>query len=269
MSRNTWLRLLAALVAGIAVSSALAGGGGAQAITVTSSLDGKKVLPYRSRWLAYPSVPPARVAEVDYLIDGKLRWIERLPPYNYASDDVHGHLGYLFTSWLTPGKHRFTARVRAKEGQSGSDTVIARVLPAPEPPSALAGTWTRSVTPKDLEKSDPRFGDGPPAGVWTLVFDRVGAWHLDPMGSGIVNAYGVANDVIHVYSPMQMAPFDDGGGGVSKFGHHGIGGTDCREDGPFGSYSWSVSGKKLTLTAQKEGCGQRRAIWEGVWTRVG
>src|SRR5260221_3271646 len=37
------------------------------------------------------------------------------------------------------------------------------------------------------------------------------------------------------------------------------GGVDWREDGPFGSYTWSVSGNELTLTASKEGCGDRLA----------
>lgn len=259
--------LLVALAAVIPVSSALAQGD-AQPLKVSSSIDAKNVLPQRVRWLAYPKAPAVQIARVDFLIDGKLRWVEHYAPYNYGSDDLHGHLGYLFTSWLAPGKHRFTARATTKSGQTGSDTVVARVLPAAEPPAGLAGTWTRTVTSQDLQKSDPKFGDGPPTGTWQLVFDRVGAWHLDPMGSGLVNAYDVAGNLIHVYAPIQMAPFSDGKGGVSRFGHHGIGGTDCREDGPFGSYTWSVSGDELTLTAVREGCGQRRAIWEGTWTRV-
>jgi hypothetical protein len=125
--------------------------------------------------------------------------------------------------------------------------------------------WTRTVTQADLEKS----GQGPPpAGVWDLVFDRIGAWHLDPLGSGLLNQYAVAGNMIKVFAPIQMAPFSDGQGGVKKYGHRRIGGTDCRWDGPFGSYSWSVSGDQLTLVAAKEPCGNRRAIWEGVWTRI-
>jgi hypothetical protein len=55
------------------------------------------------------------------------------------------------------------------ECHTATDTVVARVIPAPAPPSALAGS--------------------------------------------------------------------DAGGGVSRLGHHGIGGTDCNYDGPFGSYT--------------------------------
>ena len=60
-----------------------------------------------------------------------------------------------------------------------------------------------------------------------------------------------------------MAPFSDGQGGVTRFGHHGIGGTVCNYDGPPGSWTWSVSGDQLTLTSVKDLCGDRRAIWEG------
>jgi hypothetical protein len=260
-----WLALLA-LVA--ATSSAAVAGG--TSFRVTSSLDGRNVLPLRTRWLAYPKLPSAQIKEVDFVIDGKLRWVEHDAPYNYGSDDFHGHLGYLITTWLNPGRHTFTARVTTKSGRKATDTVTARVLPAPDPPADVAGTWTRTVTQADLQKSGP---EPPPAGVWRLVFDRVGAWELDPQGGGVVSQFDAAGDVIHAYAPIQMVPRLSSGdpGTIVRFGNHVAvgGGTDCREDGPFGSYNWSVSGNQLTLTAVKEPCGNRRAIWEGVWTRAG
>jgi hypothetical protein len=260
-----WLVLVALL--GAAASAAAAGKTG---FRVTSSLDGKNVLPLRTRWLAYPKLPSARIKEVDFLIDGKVRWIEHNPPYNYGGDDRRGHLGFLITTWLSPGRHTFTARAVDRTGRQGTDTVAARVLPAPAPPADLAGTWTRTVTQADLKKSGP---EPPPVGVWRLVFDRVGAWELDPLGGGLVNQFDAAGDVIHAYAPIQMVPRLGSGqpGTIMRFGHYvGVGGgIDCREDGPFGSYNWSVSGKQLTLAAANEGCGDRRAIWEGVWTRVG
>ena len=257
---------LAVLAAAVGVSSASATGGAAP-IRVTSSLDGKKVLPLRTRWLAQANISASKIKEVDFLIDGKLRWIERYSPYNYGSDDLHGHFGFLITTWLTPGLHRFTARVIPYTGRAAAHTVAARVLPAPTPPAALAGTWTRNVTPEDVKKATS--GEGPPSGVWKLVFDRVGAWVLDPMGSGVVEQYEATAVGIQAFAPIQMAPFSDGQGGVSRFGHHGIGGTVCNYDGPPGSWTWSVSGDQLTLTSVKDLCGDRRAIWEGTWTRVG
>jgi hypothetical protein len=267
MLRKTLL-FVAVVAVGIAAATIVSGAPAresAKPLSVTSNIDGKRVLPQRSRWLAYPNVPAARVAKLEFLIDGKLRWVEHKPPYTYGGDDGHGHLGYLFTSWLIGGKHRFTVRVTVKGGKAASDVAVARVVPSPQPPTALAGEWVRTVNQQDLKKSGPL---PPPAGVWHLVFDRAGAWHLDPLGSGLVNGYAVKANVIHVYAPIQMAPFVNGKGGISRFGHHSIGGTDCREDGPFGSYTWAVSGKHLTLTAIKEGCGNRRAVWEGTWTRV-
>jgi len=114
-----WPRLgaLVLVVLASATSAALATGG-KQPLVVTSSLDGKKVLPQMTRWLAHPNVAPADVAEVSFRIDGKVRWVEHSSPYNYASDDEKGHLGYLFTTWLKPGLHRFTVVVKAKQGQN-------------------------------------------------------------------------------------------------------------------------------------------------------
>jgi len=231
-----------------------------QPFQVTSSLDHKKVLPLRLHWVIRAQLPKSEVARVDFLIDGKVRWIEHKVPYNYGSDDNGRNRGFLITTWLRPGKHRFTARVVSRQGTKATHTVVARVLPAPKPPAELVGAWTRTVTAADLIKSGPA---PPPAGKWKLVFDQVGAWHLDPKGSGVVNQYDVKPGVIRVYAPIWMAP-----NGISRFGHKGLGGSDCTSAGPFGSYRWSVDGEQLTLDASKERCGNRRAIWEGVWTRT-
>jgi hypothetical protein len=259
-------RLVALLLvgAGIVVAPAALGAtsgssaGDAGSVRIASSLDGRTSLPPRMRWIATPT--GGGVSVVDFLIDGKLIWTEHKPPYVFDGDDNGANEGYLITTWLTPGSHQFTARATTSDGETVSDTVKARVEQPPPPPAALAGFWTRVVTAQDLKKGDS--SNGPPAGRWTLVFDRVGAWHLDPMGSGVANEYAVHGHVIHVYAPIQMAP-----SGVSKYGHHDIGGTDCTAAGPFGSYDWSVSANTLVLKAIREGCGNRQAIWEGTWTR--
>jgi hypothetical protein len=243
----------------IAISPAAAVGG-RQPFNVTSTLDAKRVLPLRMHWLAYPKPPASKISRVEFLIDGKVRWIEHQAPYNYGSDDFHGHLGFLITTWLKAGRHTFTARAVDSSGHTATDTVIARVLPAPKPPGALAGAWSRTVTPEDIKKSGP---GPPPPGRWKLIFDRAGAWHIDPNNGGVVNQYTARPGVIDVFAPITMAPK-----GVSKFGAHGFGCCDCNQAGPFGSYSWSVSEDELTLRAKKEGCPNRRAIWEGIWTRV-
>lgn len=262
MSTKARISSVVLLACVLAVSSAAARGGASERgqFKLNSTLDGKKVLPLRLRWVVRAQLPKSEVARVDFLIDGKVRWIEHNAPYVYGADDNGRNRGFLITTWLRPGKHRFSARVMSKQGTKATHTVIARVLPAPEPPAQLAGTWRRTVTAADLIKAGP---EPPPAGEWELVFDRVGAWHLDPKGSGVVNQYDVQPSVIRVYAPIWMAP-----NGISRFGHKHLGGNDCTAAGPFGSYKWSVADAQLTLDATKERCAARRAIWEGVWTRA-
>jgi hypothetical protein len=173
------LRILALVLLGgvIAVSSAL-GDNEAKRFTVTSSLDGKKVLPLRIHWIAQlHHISPSQVLEVDYFIDGKKAWDEKQPPYYYGGystqfpTDAPWHGGNsLVTSFLTPGMHTFSVRVLRLTGAPLTDTVKARVITAPAPPTNLAGAWTRIVTPDDLKKGPP----GPPPGPWTVHVTSVG-----------------------------------------------------------------------------------------------
>jgi hypothetical protein len=230
-------------------------------LKLTSSLDGQTALPLRTQWIATPEPADAVVAKVDFLIDGKLIWIEDRAPYVFGRDG-----GYLITTWLAPGPHTFTARATAVAGGSVTDTVMATVHAAPQPPASLRGVWTRTVTDEDIAKSGADPSGLPPAGQWKLIFDQVGAWHLDPNGSGIGNQYDVHGNTINVYAPIQMAPLIEGQPTFSRYGHHDLGGYDCNASGPFGSYHWSISGGKLTLTPIHEGCPNRRAVWDGTWT---
>ena len=229
-----WVPVSAVAVAiGLASSVALAADSSNEPLGVTSSLDGKQVLPIESRWLANPKVAAAKVAEVDYLIDGTLRCVELAAPYNYGSDDFQGHLGSLVTTWLSPGKHRFTVRVLLKNGQKASHTVAARVLPAPEPPAALRGVrWHRTVTQSELDQA----GADLPPGDWQLVFDRIGIWELDLIDSGIVEHGTFRGQTIILGAPPWMTPVIDGRGKppVNRYGHHDFG-FGIREDGTSGN----------------------------------
>jgi hypothetical protein len=248
---------MTAVTAGTATSRMTRTGGGNE-FKVTSSLDGRSTLPNRIHWLAHPKLSTAQVAKVDFLIDGQVRWTERKAPYEFAQDN-----GYLITTWLKPGIHRFAARVTDTGGHRVSDTVSARIPPAQAPPKALAHHWKRTLTAADQKKVE--FDNPPPKGSWEIVFDQVGIWELDPLGGGTITQYAPHPGVLDVYAPIQMAP---DGVGVAKYGHTKIGGYECDPDGPFGSYTWSITGSKLTLTAKKEPCAGRRAILEGVWVRT-
>jgi hypothetical protein len=247
----------------------------ASPIRVTSTLDGKTAVPSRIRWIAHPTIPASQITEVDFLIDGKLRWIDTEPlpgdRYVYGGADNLQTEGFLVTTWLTPGEHHFTVRVPYTKAV---DTVTARVLPAPQPPAALVGAWTRVVTAREAANAPPQYGGAPPVGRWKLIFDRVGAWELSPVvGSGVVNQYDGEPGIIHVYAPIEMAPLGSCGvflctGGISRFGYQHIVGTDCTWSGPFGTYKWTVTGATLTLTAIQEGCPDRGDVWGGTWTRA-
>ena len=135
---------------------------------VRTSLDGKTVLPHRIHWLGYPLLARDKVKDVAFLIDGKVRWIEHDPPYSYSEDG-----GYLVTSWLSPGLHRFTVRAtsftgakgRQDRGRTGSRGTGA------------TGRARRDVATDIADEvpgpADPRCAPDPvPAGRWTLVFER-------------------------------------------------------------------------------------------------
>jgi hypothetical protein len=106
-----------------------------------------------------------------------------------------------------------------------------------------------------------------PPGVWELIFDHVGVWELDPIGSGGVEHVVFKGSRMIEDSPVWMVPYVNGHANLNRFGHKDIG-TGFREDGPPATYRWSVTGDELTLTAIKEPTNERRAMWEGTWTRV-
>ena len=258
MSIRIGLALAAALAVVIAVSSALAHA--ADGPRITSSLDRLRVLPHRVHWLAHPSVPAAQVREVDFLIDGgAVRWTEKRPPYSFSDDG-----GYLVTSWLTKGWHRFTVRLVTKDGHAVSDTATVLVTAPPAVPAGLAGSWSREVT----GSTEP----GWPDGTYRLRFDR--RWiELDhpgpfdpvksvPTGEGYVNYldWTPAGSRFHVQSSVTLkmqGPTDR------------VGGWLCEPGGPGADYTWSVAGDTLTLRplGGADTCPIRGFVWAGEWRR--
>ena len=260
-------RMLVGSLALLGIAVALAPGAAtpsAQKLTGRSSLAGKMVLPHRIHWVARS----AGASEVRFLIDGKVRWIEHSAPFSYSDDG-----GYLVTSWLSPGRHRFTVRATSPTGARASETVLARVVAGPEPSAQLSGSWQRNV-PSSVPP-DPLFpGDSVPAGTWTIVFGR---WiesrfpgTFDPAtspqtgaGNILLNDYTVGPGTMTIGGAVTSHPLFDN---VAEGG-----GWWCGPGGPRGSYSWSVSGDGNTLTlapAPSDGCSQRGGIFTGTWTRA-
>jgi len=258
-----------ALAVGLTLFVGLAAAAAKQPKTfkVKSTLDRKTVLPQRIHWLAFPSLPSTQVRQVEFLIDGKVRWVESRAPYTYSDDG-----GYLVTSWLSPGRHRFTVRATSWTGRRGIATVVARVIPAPSPDASLAGSWQRDVaTPVPPGPSYP--GDAVPAGTWTLTFDQ--RWiasrfpgTFDPAtspqtgaGNVLLDDYTPGANTLTLYGAVTTGPFNPR---VAAGG-----GWWCGPGGPKATYSWSVSDNTLTLTpVAGDACSQRGGIYAGQWTRV-
>lgn len=234
--------LLAITSLPLAVTISSASSSRHEAFTVRSTLAGKTVLPHRIRWLGIPNLAPAKVAEVDFLIDGKVRWVEHHAPYTYGYDG-----NYLVTSWLTPGTHTFAVRAISTDHQRASTSTAARVRPAAPPPAALAGTWKRAVTKAEA---------GPP-GVWRLAVNKVG-WQLRGPGG-----HGALVDVAYLSAGLLEAR----GGIATKDRSPQEGNIWCNEPFQPVRYRWSVKGSLILTLAGPKRCDGQSGVWAGVWTR--
>jgi hypothetical protein len=124
----------------VAVSSAPAGGS-ETSFTVTSSLDGKGVLPVRSHWIAYPQIDPSQgqVIQVDYFINGFHAWTAHSSPWYFGDNG-----NWLVTTVLKPGLNTFIVRAVVSADKVAVDKFQARVVAPPKPPARLAGSWSRA-----------------------------------------------------------------------------------------------------------------------------
>lgn len=241
MNLTRRLAVSTALAAVVGVSAAVAARNAAP-LKVTSSLDGKSVLPIRTRWTAHPNLPPSKVAEVDYLIDGRLAWVEHHAPYFYGSDGNR-----LVTTFLEPGRHTFTVRLITTAGGRATDRVVARTLPSPAPPAPLGGTWARQVETGDQ-------------GRWTITISNIGWLFGDPHGGG-------QNQDVSYPGPARVlvrAAIEE-----PVFGKYDRGGAFCdHEPDPPGLYRYAVSSDGSTLMLSAVGHDCRAGLIQGTWSRV-
>jgi hypothetical protein len=256
MSSN--VKSLAALiiVAAIATSAGAAAANRTAATAIHSTLDGKTVLPIRTHWIARPSVPPTRVKSVSFSIDGRLAWVEHNAPYVFADDG-----NWLVTTVLNPGRHVFRTTLLTKDGQRSSDTVTARVLPAPTPPGELAGTWSRTATKDDLKKCTTAAESGcPPTGNWKITIGSRGWAPTDPQGNrGLFDVIYLGNGRVQLRPTIEYPPFPN----INNGGW-------CSDTDPLSTWTTTVDLSARTLTLQPEHsdpCGDRAAILEGTWQK--
>jgi hypothetical protein len=251
-----WLALAAAAALAASCSSGRAATGSPSQsparLTVTSTLDGHTVLPPRIHWQAFSSAPAARISRVDFLIDGKLGWEETNPPYFYGRDG-----NWLVTSFLRPGEHTFAVRAITTDGHMAIKRVKASVTAPAAPPAALAGAWTRVVTPADVNKTTS--SEPPPSGRWRLQIGPTG-WQLhDPEGGGQLFDVGLEPG-----GNLQMRPTIE----YPPYPNSNMGGF-CADTDPLWTWMYSVAGHGKAVTLRPVGhdpCGDRVAILAGTWT---
>jgi hypothetical protein len=240
-------------------------------LTVTSTLDGLKVMPHRIAWIAHAS-RPAQVERVDFLVDGRVAWTEHQAPYTYADDG-----GYLVTTWLKPGRHRFDVKVTTTDGKIATDSIVARVPATAVVPASLAGTWqrtlkTNSSAPASGTSGNPT-GTLTPTGTYHLTFDR--RWIHDRFPCDSTCAYnpktGAGGEFdtdwvpgARTFSARGSVTFQNNSASAR------LSGWWCQNDGPTANYSWSVNGQTLTLkpVGGQDACGIRGFVWAGTWTRT-
>jgi hypothetical protein len=191
----------------------------------------------------------------------------RLEPYAFADDgrdEASGtrKTGYLVTSWLAPGTHRFTVRgkaIIAGRRTSVEKTVTARVAAPPSPPAQLAGTWRRHLdvaVPPDPNRLYRTVTAQP--GTYRIVIDRRYVRLSGPAPRKHLKIDYVADPrKITIRGPVWTGDPDEG--------------AFCDPWGPDATYSWSVSDGTLTLepAGKPDACKQRAGILAGEWTRVG
>jgi hypothetical protein len=240
---------LCALAAVTAISAQSGQARSGARLEVTSTLDGTGVLPHRIRWQAKTNVSPAGISEVDFLIDGKLRWVEHKAPYVYGSDG-----DWLVTSFLTPGAHRFEVRAKATDGRSAIDVHAARVSKQGLLPMNIAGAWQRKI-PATQAGTDL-------AGIWRLRIGPVGWSIVDPKGDpSLIDVAYLSSDLLESRSPIWTKPPGPAGSPTSGNGW-------C--DAPFAPVRYRFSAAGATLTLQLVGtdrCGGEHFIWAGTWSR--
>jgi len=202
-----------------------------------------------------PSLPASQISEVDFLIDGRLGWVEHTAPYVYGDDG-----NWLVTTFLMPGEHAFTVRVVATNGHSATSTVNATVAAAPAPPVGLAGTWGRTVTPADLKKATS--DSPPPPGAWHLTIATTGWEPLDPQGNrGLFDVGYQSAGIVEMRPTIEYPPFPNSNNGGF-----------CADTDPIFEWTVAIGSGGRTLMLQPAGhdpCGDRAAILEGTWSRVG
>jgi hypothetical protein len=228
---------------------------------VLSSISDGATLSGPLLWTARPvGVTDGRVARVQFLIDGHVRWSSTTPPY--AFDLSNGDTAKrLFPSVLGHGSHNLSVRVVTVGGKTASSSAQIRVANTAPVPSALVGTFTRTVTPADVSRTQAFRHEEPadqalPPGTWRLHVASNGLISFDdPHGGGGNEALtALPGGTLTLQGPVNYLNPPDRQGSF------------CGVE-PDGAYRWAAHGSTVTLTPRHDRCADRNSLFAGTWTR--
>lgn len=231
--------------------------------SVTSSIKTGAVLRKALHWnAAVKAADGVMVTQVDFLIDGRVRWTEHEAPYQFNE-------GRLFAPWpLGGGKHRLAVNVVASGGSTAASTAVDVQVKVPPMSGLPVGSYRRTVTAADQKRVKPyrdfehgAFGETTPTGQWSLTVRQDGVLLLDE----VPHPHGT--DAYHV-------PFAGTGQRITIYDSAGWlqpnperGNMFCEPEKP-SDYQWSLSGSTLTLKALEHVCADRDIALVGSWHRV-
>ena len=232
----------------------------ASSARVSSSIAEGSELTNPLPWQAYVTgVPAGDVISVRFLIDGKVRHLEREAPYLFA-----GRGNLLLPGTLGPGSHILVVDVTLTDGHrltaATTAVVSAKALGVPR---QVLGRWTRTVTAAEVARTgsfrNPADGVPLPTGTWQMLVSADGiARYTDPTP---------AHDLT-----VGQVRFEPGGrlvvgNQIPNFPHASPGGF-CGDTAGAGIYHWSVHGNSLTVRAVSDHqCADRNSFWNGTFTR--
>jgi hypothetical protein len=226
------------------VAIAAAGCGSSRVIPslrVVSSISDGAALSEPVEWSALPVgvAPGDGIERVEFLIDGRLRWTDRIKPYFFNDD----HRLYPWT--IGSGRHTLAVRIVTDRHERVSTSSQITVSGRPPAPAALSGTYVRRPTGASTKR-----------GAWRARFGRDGTIrYRNGSGTTGVQAFTAAADGV--------LTLDGSADWLDRTPRRG---DLCPNTAVAGVYRWSVHDRVLELRARKEPCSARHTIFSGTWS---
>lgn len=227
-------------------------------MTITDGAQLTRALPWQ---VTVQPVGTDVVQQVDFLIDGTRRWVEREAPYFFDDD------GQVLPPWLLgAGSHVLTAHAVTTGGATADVTAHVHVRVEKTSAAKISGSYHRVVTKADQRRVAPyrieskgAFGNVTPVGRWMIDIKPEGEIvGVDPTGdttAAFVEPFTLSGSTLTVYGPAVWRQADPDN--PSLF---------CEPELP-GRYTWSLSGSRLRISTDEKVCADRDTVMVGTWLK--